>query len=156
MVSEGPSPSFRDWPVLLEGKAAELARGPLLPGLGKGLPADEVALLERDTEAESGLPGSVVGGQVRAPVAVALLKTAGLDRPVAGVANPQVLAGLQEQIVDFAGCLYGHMELPAKLADVGHPHCQDRGTADAQGQAGSEWKALVVECVIADALQQGA
>src|SRR5207248_9452948 len=81
---------------VLENEAAEHALW--LAPLEQSRAPDEVALVELDGEAESGLPGRVLRGHVRAPHPVALLEPQRVDRLVAARDEAVRPAGLPERV----------------------------------------------------------
>ncbi len=89
-------------------------------------------LVPGDAEAEAGGERVVLGADVVAPVAVALLGAAGVHGVVAGVGQPELPAGLDDPVEDVGRELGRDVELPAQLADIGDPAGADPGVADLQ------------------------
>ena len=81
----------------------------------------KVGLLEGDGEGQARLEWGVVAADVVAPGAVALLHPERVHRVVAGVAETEIRAGVDNFLVDGGRELRGDVELPAQLADVGDP-----------------------------------
>src|SRR4029077_2839190 len=79
-----------------------------------------------DGETETGLVGRVVGGDVRAPDAIALLEPKRVDRPVAAADEAVRTPCSPERVEEHRAELGRAVELPTELADV----------RDANGQAG--------------------
>ena len=90
------------------------------------VPPDEVALVELDREAETGLERRLLGRDVRAPHAVALLEPERVDRLVAAGDEPVLPTRLPERVPEGETELDRAVQLPAELAHVG----------DAQREAG--------------------
>ena len=94
------------------------------------LAADEVALVELDGEAEPGLERRVVGRDVGAPDAVALLEPQRVDRLVAAGDEAVLAARLPDRVPEREPELRRAVELPAELADVGDAQREARHRAD--------------------------
>ena len=92
-----------------------------------------VALVELHGEPEPGLERRVVGRDVRAPHAVALLEPQRVDRLVAACDEPELPAGLPDRVPEREPELGRAVELPAELADVGD--AQRRGRAPPRPRA---------------------
>src|SRR5581483_2067491 len=90
------------------------------------LAADEVALVHLHGEAEAGLERRRLGGEVAPPRAIPLLEAERLDRAVA--ARRDALDA--ERVPQRRAVLGGAVQLPAELADVGHPRRDARHVPD--------------------------
>src|SRR5262245_30802934 len=112
-----------------QGEAGELARQPFgfLPD--ECLAADEITLVEPDAEAQPGLERRVLGRDLGAPVAVALLEPERIDCPVAAGAQAGRGARSPERVPERQTGRRLRVELPAQLADVGHSQGEDAGVA---------------------------
>src|SRR5206468_6407276 len=74
----------------------------------------------------------VVGRDVRAPDAVALLEPAGVDRLVAAGDEAVLLSDRPDRVPEPQAELGRAVELPAELADVGDPEREARHRADCE------------------------
>ena len=118
---------------VVEDEAGEATLG-LLP-LEQRLAADELALVELDREPEPGLVGRVLGRDVGAPDAVALLEAAGVDRPVAAGDEAVPAAGVPDRVPQPQPELHRAVELPAELAHVGDAEREARAPARSRPRA---------------------
>ena len=101
-------------------------------------PEERNVLAELDRPAEAGLERRVIGADVGAPGAVALLEPQRLDGAIAGVGDAERLAGVHQRIVDGERVLDGDVQLPAELADVGHAQRPHRRAGDVELAPGGE------------------
>ena len=106
-----------------EGETGQSAVG--LTARGQGIPPQEL-LVQLHAEAEPGLVRRLVGGDVRAPVPVALLHAAASRSPCSRRPQPVRLPRLDELTPQGGSVLRGAVELPAQLADERHPEHADR------------------------------
>ena len=113
-------------------------------------------LVELHRPAQARLERRVVGRELAAPGAIALLQPHAFDRVVAGIAQAELGAGLVQGLEHGDGELDRHVELPAQLAHVGAARGQHRAVADPDLADGGEGKALVGEVGAAHLLQQRA
>ena len=120
----------RDRARVGEHEAAEAALRLLLRE--QRLAADEVALVELDREPEPRLERRVVGRDVGAPDAVALLEPQRVDRPVAARDEAEIASRLPDRIPEREPELGRAVELPAELADVGDAQREARHGADGE------------------------
>ena len=111
-------------------------------------------LVELDSEAEAGLQRRVRIGDVVAVVAVGLLDPERVHGVHAGMAEPHILPGVDQRVVDARRELGRDVELPAKLAHVGNARRAGVGVAKLDLPAAAEGKGLVGEVVGAQRLQQ--
>src|SRR5690606_6657253 len=94
-----------------------------------GLAAEEIdVLLQLHRPAEPGFEGRVVGRDVGAPGAVALFQPQRFQRTIADRPYVERPACLHQRVEDLAGGLYGNVQLPAQLADIGDAQRADRVT----------------------------
>src|SRR5688572_21774208 len=98
-----------------------------LTGRDQRLPPDEVALVERDGEADPRLERCVIRRDVRAPHAIALLEPQGVDRLVTTRDEPVVPSRLPDRVPQREAELGTAVQLPPELTDV----------RDAQREAGN-------------------
>ena len=96
------------------------------------LAADETLLVELDGKAEPRLVRVVVGRDVGAPDAIALLEAHRVDRAVAAGDETEVASRLPDRIPEREPELGWAVQLPAELADVGHAQREARDVADRQ------------------------
>jgi hypothetical protein len=123
----------RDGLRVLECQAAELGARPFLRRLHQSVSADEPALLlELDAEADAALVRSLVGGDVGAPDPIALLEPQRVDRAVAARHHSVRFAGFPQGAPQAEPVLGRAVELPAELADVGHPQRPDGDVPDCE------------------------
>jgi len=94
------------------------------------LAAEELALVELDREAEARLERVLVGRDVGAPDAVALLQPQRVDRAVAAGDEAVLGAGAPHGPPQRGPELGRAVELPAELADVRHPQRAHRHVSD--------------------------
>ena len=70
------------------------------------------------------------------------------------VTKAVTFSGTQYCLVHDLRLVGWNIKFPAKLADVGYPEGENPGAGNFEGEAGSKGKALVVEGVAADTLEQ--
>src|SRR5262249_6949325 len=105
-------------------------RAPFL-GLDQGLAADEATLLvELDAEPDPSLIRGLVRSDVGPPDPVALLQSHRVDGAVAAGDHPVRLTRFPERPPESRPVFRRAIELPAELADVGHPERAHRNVAD--------------------------
>ena len=118
----------RDRAGVGEGQAAEPPLG--LPAAASASRPTNGALVELHREPEPRLERRVLGGDVRAPDAVALLEAERVDRLVAARDEPVLAARLPELVPEPGAELGRAVELPAELADVGDADGEARDRPD--------------------------
>ena len=87
-------------------------------------------LVPLDGEPEARRDRVVLGADVLAPEAVALLQTERIERTEARGDETVRAAGLPQQVPDAGAHLERPVQLPAELADVADPLCEHRHLAD--------------------------
>src|SRR5205085_4521915 len=107
--------------AVVDRQAAELPLDPLgLDALQRGT-ADEVALVHPHREAEAGLVRVVVGVDVGAPAAVALLQPQRVERAGSGDDETELLAGFDQLLPEPLAHLHRNVELPSELPRAPDP-----------------------------------
>src|SRR5215213_6749845 len=148
LVAEG------DRARVVEGEAAQARARPVLPGGEDRLFADEAdRLVEFEAEADAALVGGLVRGDVGAPDAVALLQSQAVDRPVAAGDDPLRLPRLPDAPPQSQAVLGRAVDLPAELADVGHPQHPHRHVAKRRLPKGHVREGLIAEVLRGQRLQ---
>ena len=85
---------------------------------------------------------------------IAFLGAQGIHGVVAGRAQVEGPAGLDQGLVDMRRELGRHIELPAQLADIGDTLGADPGVADLDLLARQERKPVIRQIRLADRIQQ--
>jgi hypothetical protein len=96
----------------------------------QGVAAGESRLVPGHGEAQAGFQRGVPGGDVVAPAPVGLFHPERIQGVVAGRAQPVLLAGLGDRVVDVHGQVGRDEQLPAQFADVGDAGGADEAAAE--------------------------
>src|SRR6266516_7595624 len=120
----------RDRAWIVEHQAGEPAGG--LVRSEQSVPPGEVALVELDRETEACLEGRVLGADVGAPHAVALLEPERVDRLVPARHETMLATAFLDRVPEAKAIFDRAIELPAELAHVGDPQRETGHRADSQ------------------------
>ena len=142
-----------DRSVGLQREAAQfLARAGLFR-LGQRRVADEIALVQRDAETDTGLVGRVVGGHVGTPVDIAFFKPQRFDGAVTGIAKPQWCSCFHKGVKDGLSIFDRQMQFPSQFADIGYPHGENRTSGYSNSPGLGKGKPGVADIVAGHLLQ---
>ena len=106
------------------------AHEPLRRSRVERIPADEVSLVALHREPEARLERRGLRREVASPRPVALLEAERVDRAVPARDEPVRLACCDERVPESRTVFRRAVELPAELADVRDPRCNDGDRAD--------------------------
>src|SRR6056297_3089972 len=143
-----------DGQLVVADKGAE----PLARTLGflflKHRAAGKIALaFKMHAKSQPGLDRRVIGGDIGAPVEIALFEAQRFNRAISDIADAMRLPLLPEAVINMAREFGGDMQLPTEFADIADPHGLHMGGADDDLLRGREWEGSVGNIVLADRLQ---